>query len=276
MAQINDKNNIKQQQQRIEVSDGALIPEKGETSIFSAWTITFTGAIIIIVLLPILKPKPYWEIYKFLPDGIFTTFEVTVLSILISLVIGVFVGLGRISRIVLINRISTIYVEVIRGIPLLVQLFYIYFVLSAFFNNVFGFALSGVPSAVIAMSICYGAYIGEIFRAGIISIPRGQMEAAISLGMTRGQALWKIILPQTVKVVLPPIGNEFIAMLKDSSLVSMISVADLLRRGKEYAGATFSYFETFTVIALVYLILTLFFSRIVGITEERMRRRGRK
>jgi polar amino acid transport system permease protein len=176
---------------------------------------------------------------------------------------------------VILNRIATIYVEIIRGIPLLVQLFYIYFGLSGFFNLVFGAPLPGIISAIIAMSICYGAYIGEIFRAGIISIPKGQMEAALSLGLTRRQAMWKIILPQTIKVVLPPIGNEFIAMLKDSSLVSMISVADLLRRGKEHAGANFDYFETFTVIALVYLILTLFFSRIVGIMEERINKRGK-
>ena len=112
-------------------------------------------------------------------------------------------------------------------------------------------------------------------RAGIQSIHRGQMEAAIALGLTRGQALRRIILPQTVRVVLPPLGNEFIALLKDSSLVSILAVSDLLRRGREYASKTFDYFEAFTVVALAYLVMTLFFSRMVALMEERMNRGGR-
>mgnify|MGYP000924383330 FL=1 len=111
----------------------------------------------------------------------------------------------------------------------------------------------------------------EIFRAGIQSIPKGQMEAALALGLSRTQAIYRIILPQTIKVVLPPIGNEFIALLKDSSLVSILAVSDLLRRSREYASTTFNYFETYTVIAIIYLIMTLFFSRLVGYMEERMK-----
>jgi polar amino acid transport system permease protein len=183
-------------------------------------------------------------------------------------VIGLFTGLGRISRVKIVNRIATVYVEVIRGIPLLVQLFYIYFALGSFFQ------LSSIVSAVLAMSICYGAYMGEIFRAGIQSIPKGQMEASLAMGMSRAQAMRYIILPQTFKVILPPIGNEFIAMLKDSSLVSILAVSDLLRRGREYASTTFTYFESYTVVALVYLLLTLFFSKMVGIMEARLDRRG--
>ena len=99
------------------------------------------------------------------------------------------------------------------------------------------------------MSICYGAYMGEIFRAGIQSIPKGQMEAALALGLSRRQALARVILPQTFRVILPPIGNEFIALLKDSSLVSILAVSDLLRRGREYASTTFRYFAAFTVVS---------------------------
>nr|MBP7494948.1 amino acid ABC transporter permease [Spirochaetales bacterium] len=164
---------------------------------------------------------------------------------------------------------ATVYVEIIRGIPLLVQLFYIYFALGKFLK------LEGIPAAVIAMAVCYGAYMGEIFRAGIQAIPRGQMEAALALGMSRTQALWRVILPQTIKIILPPIGNEFIALLKDSSLVSILAIADLLRRGREYAATTFHYFESYTMVALVYLILTLFLSRLVGIMEERLHRQGK-
>jgi len=155
-------------------------------------------------------------------------------------------------------------VEVIRGIPLLVQIFYIYYALGRFVK------IPDLLSAIIAMAVCYGAYMGEVFRAGIQSIPKGQMEAALSLGMTREQAMRHVILPQAFKVVLPPVGNEFIALLKDSSLVSILAVADLLRRGREFASESFTYFETYTVIALIYLIITLFFSKLIGIMEERI------
>ena len=253
---------------KIEITDGALIPDKGEKSIFSAWKISFFGAIALLIILPLVSPDPYAQILKFLPDGILKTFQVTVLSICFSLILGLITGLGRISRITVINRIATIYVEVIRGIPLLVQLFYIYFALGSWLH------LPGIVAAIAAMSICYGAYMGEIFRAGIQSIPKGQMEAAIALGLSRGQALRYVILPQTMKMVLPPIGNEFIALLKDSSLVSILAVSDLLRRGREYASTTFNYFESYTMVALVYLVMTLFFSKLVAIMEERLNRRG--
>lgn len=249
---------------KIEISDGALIPDKGEKSIFSAWRISFFGAIALLVILPIASPDPFWNIIKFIPDGILRTFQVTVLSIAVALVIGLVAGLGRISRITIINRIATIYVEVIRGIPLLVQLFYIYFALGQFLR------LPRIVAAIAAMSFCYGAYMGEIFRAGIQAIPKGQMEAALALGMTRAQALRKVILPQTFRIILPPIGNEFIALLKDSSLVSILAVSDLLRRGREFASVSFQYFETYTIVALVYLVFTLFFSKLVAIMEKRL------
>ncbi len=260
---------IKQTKAKIDVSDGALIPDSKEKSTFSAWRISFFGAIALLIILPLVKPDPFWTIMKFLPDGILRTFQVTLTSIVIALIIGLLAGLGRISRVKIINRIATIYVEIIRGIPLLVQLFYIYYALGSLLQ------LSGMISAIAAMSICYGAYMGEIFRAGIQSIPKGQMEASLALGMTRGQALRRVIIPQTMRTILPPIGNEFIAMLKDSSLVSILAVSDLLRRGREYASTSFKYFESYTMVALVYLVMTLFFSRMVGIMENRLDRRGR-
>jgi polar amino acid transport system permease protein len=258
---------LDRRQGQIVVSDGALIPEKAQRGTFSAWRISFFGALVLLAILPIVSPDPYRRIIAFLPDGILQTFKVTVLSILFAFIVGLFTGLGRISRIRIINRIATVYVEVIRGIPLLVQLFYIYYALGK---------LVQVPrliAAITAMTVCYGAYMGEIFRAGIQSIPKGQMEAALALGMTRWQAMRRIILPQTIKVVLPPVGNEFIALLKDSSLVSILAVSDLLRRGREFASKTFYYFETYTVVALVYLVITLFLSKLVSLMEERLNRR---
>lgn len=248
----------------VDVGDGAAIPTKGDRGLFTAWRFAFFGAITALGYLVASKPDPYYNIVMFIPDGIVVTFKVTVGAIVLALVIGLFTGLGRISSNRLINGIASLYVEVIRGIPLLVQIFYIYYALGRFVK------IPDLLSAIIAMAVCYGAYMGEVIRAGIQSIPKGQMEAALSLGMNRWQALRHVILPQAFKVVLPPVGNEFIALLKDSSLVSILAVADLLRRGREFASESFTYFETYTVIALVYLIITLFFSKLIGIMEERI------
>jgi len=248
----------------VEVGDGAAIPVRSDRGLFTAWRIAFVGAIGTLAGLVLFKPDPYLAIVRFVPDGILVTFEVTLGAIALALVIGLLAGLGRISPNRLVNGCASLYVEVIRGIPLLVQIFYIYYALGRFVK------VPPLASAIIAMAFCYGAYIGEVVRAGIQSIPKGQTEAAHALGMTRAQTLRHVILPQAFRVILPPIGNEFIALLKDSSLVSIIAVADLLRRGREFASESFAYFETYTVIALVYLVITLFFSKLIGLMEERL------
>ena len=255
-------------QRAMHLNESSLIPGDRET--LAAWKLAFFGAIALTVALPLFRPHPFLEILAFVPEGLYATFTVTLTSIFFALVLGLLAGLGRIARTTAVNRIATVYVEVVRGIPLLVQLFYIYYALGPLLH------LNGLLAAIAALSICYGAYLAEIFRAGLQSIPPGQMEAALALGLSRTQALWRIILPQTIRVILPPIGNEFIALLKDSSLVSILAVSDLLRRGREYASTTFDYLEAYTVVALIYLIMTLFFSRLVGLLEERMRTRGRQ
>jgi polar amino acid transport system permease protein len=251
-------------QTAVAVGDGAAIPHKSDAGLFTAWRIAFFGSIILCLFLAFGRPDQYMAIFKFVPEGIVITFQVTIGAILLAIVFGLIAGLGRISANRYINGIASLYVEVIRGIPLLVQLFYIYYALGRFVK------IPAIMSAIIAMAFCYGAYMAEIFRAGIQSIHKGQMEAALSLGMSHRQAMREIILPQAFKIVLPPIGNEFIALLKDSSLVSILAVSDLLRRGREYASETFNYFETYTVIALIYLIMTLFFSKLISIMEERL------
>lgn len=248
----------------IEVTDGAAIPRRKDLGLFSAWRISFAGAIVILAYLAISRPKPYWSILKFIPDGIYVTFKVTILAIFFALILGLITGLGRVSKNRIINGIASVYVEVVRGIPLLVQLFYIYYALGRFVR------LPDIVAAVISMSVCYGAYMGEVFRAGIESIDKGQMEASRSLGFNRAQAMAYVILPQAWRTILPPVGNEFIALLKDTSLVSILAVADMLRRGREFASETFAYFETYTVIALVYLIITLILSKLVGLLEEKL------
>lgn len=253
-----------QEYTKIEVGDGAAIPHPGDKGLVSAWWLAILGAIALLIALPVIKPDPYLNILKFIPDGIFVTFEVTVLSISLAIVIGLLTGLGRISRNRLINLVASLYVEVVRGIPLLVQLFYIYYALGRLVR------VPDIIAAVIAMSFCYGAYMGEVFRAGIKSIDHGQTEAALSLGFNHRQTMTYVILPQAWRTILPPVGNEFIALLKDTSLVSILAVADILRRGREYASESFNYFETYTMIALIYLIITLVLSKLISIMEYRL------
>ncbi len=249
---------------KIDVGDGGAIPSKDDQGLFTAWRVAFFGAIATIITLVVVKPDPYWEIIKFVPDGVLVTFQVTTMAILLALVFGLIAGLGRISQNRFINGLASLYVEVIRGIPLLVQLFYLYFALGRLVK------MPPLTSAILAMAICYGAYMAEIFKAGINSVSNGQMEAARSLGMSRFQSMYHVILPQAVRTILPPIGNEFVALLKDSSLVSILAVSDLLRRGREYASESFAYFETYTMVALVYLIITLFLSKLISIMEDRI------
>lgn len=249
---------------KIDVTDGASIPGKDDKGLINAWWVSFIAAVSIIGYLVISKPDPYKDILLFVPDGIAVTFQVTILSILGALFLGLITGLGRLSRNRVINLVASTYVEVVRGIPLLVQLFYIYYALGRFFT------VPDMLSAIIAMSVCYGAYMGEVFRAGIESIDKGQTEAARSLGFNSSQTMFMVILPQAWRTILPPVGNEFIALLKDTSLVSIIAVADILRRGREFAAESFYYFETYTLIALLYLLITLILSRGVSFMEERL------
>ncbi|MBF0227301.1 MAG: amino acid ABC transporter permease [Desulfobacterales bacterium] len=254
----------------IEITDGASIPTSKDVSLLSAWKIAFFGAIAVVIYLVTFKSDPYLRILKCLPDGILITFEVTIGSIALALIIGLITGLGRISKKKYINLIASTYVEVVRGIPLLVQLFYIYYALGRIIQ------VPDIMAAIISMSVCYGAYMGEVFRAGIESIEWGQTEAARSLGFNRTQTMFYVILPQAWRTILPPVGNEFIALLKDTSLVSILAVSDLLRRGREFASESFLYFETYTLIAIIYLIITLVLSKMVGLMEERLSRYERR
>lgn len=248
----------------IEITDGASIPDPRDKNIISAWSLAFIGTILCTAYLCVSDPDAYLEALKSLPGGVLVTFEVTACAILLSLPIGLLTGLGRLSRNRVINLIASTYVEVIRGIPLLVQLFYIYYGLGRLFK------VPAIFAAVIAMSICYGAYMGEVFRSGIAAISKGQVEAARSLGFDRRQTMMLVVLPQAWRTILPPVGNEFIAMLKDTSLVSILAVGDILRKGREFASVTFMYFETYTMIALVYLFITLILSRCVSLMEAKL------
>lgn len=242
------------------------------------WWWLVAAIALVIILMVVISPDPYWDILYFVRDGIGITVLLTVVSFIFIILVGLIGGLGRIAKNPVIHFIATLYVEVIRGIPLLVQLIWWYFAAPVVIQSLgrllhisalANYQSSAVFLAILGLVICYGAYMSEIFRAGIQSIPKGQMEAARSQGMTYLQSMRYIIIPQAMRVVLPPVGNEFIMLLKDTSLVSVVAVADLTRRGREFMAAHFNPIEVWTLIALLYLIMTLFSARLIAWIENR-------
>ena len=249
---------------RIEISDGASIPDPKDKRILTAWSLSLVFAVLTLITLCAIYPDSCWHVLTMLPRGIRVTFQVTVLSIMLTIPIGCLVGLGRLARNRALNLAASTYVEVIRGVPLLVQLFFLFYSLSGLLK------VPEMVAAVMSLSICYGAYMGEVFRAGIMAIPVGQTEAARSLGFNRFETMRFIILPQAWRTILPPVGNECIALLKDTSLVSMVALVDMFRIAREYTSVTYNYFEAYAVIALIYLIFTLILSKGVSIMESRL------
>lgn len=197
--------------------------------------------------------------------GAGVTIEITAFSVAIGFFIGLFVGIARISQFKILQIMAAVYADCIRGTPLLVQIFLIYFALPM----AIGQRVEPFIAAVAACGINSGAYVSEIFRAGIQAIDVGQMEAGRSLGLTWWQTMRLIILPQAFKNILPPLGNEFIAMLKDSSLVSVIGFEELTRRGQLIIAQTYGSFEIWMTVAVLYLIMTMAISRIVAFLEKR-------
>jgi polar amino acid transport system permease protein len=252
---------------------------------FDQWWLLLAAAVLLVAFLVLVIPEPYRRIFLFLLDGVVVTLRLTIVSFLCILVVGMIGGLGRVSSSRILSGVASLYVEVVRGIPVLVWLLWIWFALPQVFQGV-GKALLGVSpeignaimniklgeytAAITGFTFAYGAYMTEVFRAGIQSIPKGQMEAARSLGMNYLQAMRYIILPQAVRVILPPVSNEFVTLLKDSSLVSILAVSDLTRRGREFVAKSFLSFDTFTMVALIYLILTVFFTRVSTGIERRL------
>jgi glutamine transport system permease protein len=203
-------------------------------------------------------------------EGFFNTIILTVVGIIFGLMIGLFFGLGKMSHNPIYKVASVIYVEVFRGTPFFVQLLFIHFGLIPVIWEFLQLEIPGpLFSGFVALSLNAGAYIAEIFRAGIQSIDRGQMEAARSLGMTHGQAMRSVILPQAFKRMLPPLGNESIALLKDSAMVAIIAAHDLGYFAFSVAKNTFDRITPYVTVAVLYLILTLLLSRLVAFLERR-------
>lgn len=272
--------------------ESRLLPITNRLARLPYWLLT-TILLGILFLWSFLSDANYKVIFTAVLKGVGTTVYVSLIAYLLAIVAGLLVGLMRVSRSRVVQEVASFYVEIIRGLPMLVILYYIAFVGAPFIVSVIndvgkllvdmGLGALGQPlaempvrnldftaRAVLALTIGYSAFISEIFRAGIQSIGRGQMEAAQALGMTYWQGMRTIILPQAIRNVLPPLGNDFIAMLKDSALVSVLGVQDITQLGKVYAASTFRFFETYNVVGFLYLVMTIGLALLVRALEQRM------
>ena len=261
------------------------------------WWLASIGLVIIVTLYLIINAPTFNEAFVIMSAGISTTITITLIAYGISLLIGLIVGLGRVSSGVIAKNLATFYVEIIRGIPMLVLIFFTALViipgvirLLSLIGEKFigiGWTFIGKPlagvnirmvsmsfRAVVALSITYGAFTAEIFRAGIQSIHPGQMEAARSQGMSYGQAMRNVILPQAIRNMLPALGNDFISMLKDSSLVSVLAVRDVTHLARLYAGGSFRFTEAYSILAVLYLCMTILLSLVVKYIERRISTNG--
>ncbi|TXH04939.1 MAG: amino acid ABC transporter permease [Nevskiaceae bacterium] len=196
--------------------------------------------------------------------GLGLTLEISALSLVFALLLGLVAGLGRVAHNPAARNLAATYVEIIRGTPLLVQIFIFYFFIGTVLQ------LSAFAAGVAALAVFTGAYVAEIVRAGIEGVPRGQMEAARSLGMSTAQAMRHVVLPQALRRMLPPLAGQFINLIKDSSLVSVMALTDLTKAGREVVSSTFSPFEVWFSVAALYLLLTGSLSLLVRRLERRL------
>ena len=263
------------------------------------WWLAVIWIMIGVTLFLIAKNSTFSEAFSTIRAGISITLFITLISYMISLLLGLITGLGRVSSSIVAKNIATLYVEVMRGIPMIVLIFFIALVLVPGFVDLLvllgewlvnlglpkiGETLASLsnrsvamtPRAVIALSLTYGAYSAEIFRAGIQSVPAGQMEAARSQGMSYGQAMRNVILPQAIRNVLPAIGNDFISMLKDSSLVSILAVRDITQIARLHASRSFRYPEAYITLSVMYLTMTILLSLLVKLIERRLSNNGQQ
>jgi polar amino acid transport system permease protein len=253
------------------------------------WWLVVAAAIGIVLSIVIATNGLYAQIFRAVSKGIVTTIFVTLVAFAMACAIGLLVATMALSRSLVLRQVARFYVEIIRGVPVLVLLFYIAFAgapaIVAAWNWATGplqaagitgpMAVRDFPllwRAVMALTIGYSAFIAEVFRAGIQSVDAGQVEAAKALGLSRWQRFRLIVMPQAIRTILPPLGNDFVAMVKDSSLVSVLGVADLTQMGKVYASGSFRFFETYSIVAFIYLILTIGLSVALRRLEQHLRR----
>ncbi len=255
------------------------------------WWLVALAAIALALAGVIVANDLYRQVFGVVLKGLWVTVFVTLVAFLLATLLGLAVALMALSHSKALRQVARFYTEVIRGVPILVLLFYIAFVGAPALVAAVNLAMSPLVSAglaepmqvrdlslmwraIIALTIGYSAFIAEVFRAGIQSVDKGQTEAAKALGLSRFQRFRLVVFPQAIRVILPPLGNDFVAMVKDSSLVSVLGVADITQMGKVYASGSFRFFETYSIVAYVYLILTIGLSLGLRALERRLRRDG--
>ncbi|SON56442.1 putative glutamine ABC transporter permease protein GlnM [Hartmannibacter diazotrophicus] len=233
----------------------------------------------------------YRTIFHALSAGIGTMLFVTVVAFFGAAALGLAIATAQSSRLRIVREAAIFYVEIMRGVPVLVLLFYIAFVGAPALIAAVNFVIAPLVSAglmkavlirdfdlvwraILALVLSYAAFLSEVFRAGIAAVGAGQVEAARALGMTRWQTFRLVVMPQAFRTILPPLGNDFVAMIKDSSLVSVLGVQDVTQLGKVYSSSTFLFFETYNVVAFIYLVTTVSLSLGVRALEKKLRRQG--
>jgi polar amino acid transport system permease protein len=212
------------------------------------------------------KFETFWDNRSFLLEGIYMTLAVTAIALAIGLLLGLIAGLCKMSKNKAISSPATFYVELFRNTPELVQLIWVYYCLPI----LFGLQMVAITSCIIALGLNAGGYLAEVFRAGMQAVDKGQIEAARALGLSHIQTLRKITLPQTIRTMLPPFLNQSIALLKNSSLVSILGVADLTYRAQVIATNTFRPIEVFTAAAIIYFIVCTVLSNVVRFSEKKL------
>lgn len=230
----------------------------------------------------------YASIARTLMGGLWVTIWVTVVAFALSSGLGLLLAAALVSRNVVLRQLARFYVEILRGIPMLVLLLYVAFVLApalvAGWNALIGplgldpVAVRDFPlvwRAIVALALGYSAFIAEVFRAGIAAVDKGQIEAAKALGLSSGQRFRLVVLPQAIRTILPPLGNDLVALVKDSSLVSVLGVTDITQIGKVYAAGSFRFFETYNVVAFLYLTMTIGLGLAIRALERRLAARDR-
>ena len=248
------------------------------------WWLVATGVLGLMAYGAVLTDEVQAQVLRTLLKGVQITVFVTLVGFVLASVIGMGVALMSLSRSLVLRQIARFYTEILRGIPILVLLLYVAFVLApgmvAGWNwlavhlgieplRVRDFSL--LWRAILALTIGYSAFIAEVFRAGLLSVDEGQIEAAEALGLSRSQVFRLVVLPQAIRTILPPLGNDFVAMVKDSSLVSVLGVLDVTQLGKVTSAGNFRYFETYNVVALIYLTMTITLSLLLRRLEARLR-----
>lgn len=264
-------------------------PTASRTKADFPWWLAVAAAIAVAVAVFVATNDLYAQVFSTVIQGLGITIFVTLVGFSLASTLGLLVALMGLSGSIWLRQISRFYVEVIRGVPILVLLFWIAFVGAPAFVAGWNALTASLQDtgllkplhvrdvsllwrAIMALTIGYSAFIAEVFRAGIQSVEAGQIEAAKALGLSRFQRFRLIVLPQAIRTILPPLGNDFVAMVKDSSLVSVLGVADITQMGKVYATGSFRFFETYAIVAYIYLVLTLSLSLALRALERRMRK----